>query len=75
MFAFALWDREERVLTLARDRIGIKPLYYGWMGDTFLFGSELKALKAHPEFEGRVDREALSLLMRFNYIPAPRSIY
>ena len=75
MFAFALWDKEKRVLTLARDRIGIKPLYYGWMGDTFLFGSELKALKAHPEFEGRVDREALSLLMRFNYIPAPRSIY
>lgn len=75
MFAFALWDREERVLTLARDRIGIKPLYYGWMGTTFLFGSELKALQAHPEFEGRVDRESLSLLMRFNYIPAPHSIY
>ncbi|MBT6902529.1 MAG: asparagine synthase (glutamine-hydrolyzing) [Nitrospina sp.] len=75
MFAFALWDREMQTLTLARDRIGIKPLYYGWMGATFLFGSELKALKAHPEFEGRVDRESLSLLMRFNYIPAPRSIY
>jgi asparagine synthase (glutamine-hydrolysing) len=75
MFAFALWDREKRVLTLARDRIGIKPLYYGWMGATFLFGSELKALKAHPEFEGNVDRESLSQLMRFNYIPAPRSIY
>jgi asparagine synthase (glutamine-hydrolysing) len=75
MFAFALWDREKLTLTLARDRIGIKPLYYGWMGETFLFGSELKALKAHPEFEARVDRQSLSLLMRFNYIPAPRSIY
>ncbi|MBT5551370.1 MAG: asparagine synthase (glutamine-hydrolyzing) [Nitrospina sp.] len=75
MFAFALWDKEKRVLTLARDRIGIKPLYYGWMRETFLFGSELKALQAHPEFESRVDRESLSLLMRFNYIPAPRSIY
>lgn len=75
MFAFALWDREKRILNLARDPIGIKPLYYGWMGDTFLFGSELKAMKAHPEFEGRLDRESLALLMRFNYIPAPRSIY
>jgi asparagine synthase (glutamine-hydrolysing) len=75
MFAFALWDREKRILNLARDHIGIKPLYYGWMGDTFLFGSELKAMKAHPEFEGRLDRESLALLMRFNYIPAPRSIY
>jgi asparagine synthase (glutamine-hydrolysing) len=75
MFAFALWDKEKRVLTLARDRIGIKPLYYGWMGKTFLFGSELKSLKAHPDFVGKVDRESLSLLMRFNYIPAPRSIY
>ncbi len=75
MFAFALWDEDERVLTLARDRVGIKPLYYGWMGETFLFGSEIKALKAHPDFESEVDRESLSLLMRFNYIPAPRSIY
>ncbi|MBT5028349.1 MAG: asparagine synthase (glutamine-hydrolyzing) [Nitrospinaceae bacterium] len=75
MFAFALWDKVKQVLTLARDRVGVKPLYYGWNGKVFLFGSELKALKAHPEFEGRVDRESLSLLMRFNYIPAPRSIY
>ena len=59
MFAFALWDRKERMLHLVRDRIGEKPLYYGWMGGTFLFGSELKALQAHPAFEGAVDRAAL----------------
>jgi len=75
MFAIALWDRRERVLTLARDRVGEKPLYYGWQGSTFLFGSELKALKAHPEFHAAVDRGALSLLVRHNYIPAPYSIY
>ncbi len=75
MFAFALWDRRERVLHLARDRFGEKPLYYGWMGDTFLFGSELKALKAHPSWRGEIDRGALALYMRYNYIPAPYSIY
>lgn len=75
MFAFALWDRSERTLTLARDRIGEKPLYYGWQGDTFLFGSELKALRAHPAFKAEIDRGALALLLRHNYVPAPYSIY
>lgn len=75
MFAMALWDRSERVLTLARDRMGEKPLYYGWQGGAFLFGSELKALKAHPEFSASIDRNALALLLRSNCIPAPYSIY
>lgn len=75
MFAFALWDTRERVLHLARDRFGEKPLYYGWTGDTLLFGSELKALKAHPAWRSEIDRDALALYMRHTYIPAPYSIY
>ena len=79
MFAFAVWDRQTRTLTLGRDRLGEKPLYYGWQGQgqhaVFLFGSELKALKAHPAFAAGIDRNALCLLMRHNYIPAPYSIY
>jgi asparagine synthase (glutamine-hydrolysing) len=75
MFAIALWDREEKMLTLARDRIGEKPLYYGFQQDTFLFGSELKALKAHPDFVGEIDRDVLCLYLRHCYIPAPFSIY
>lgn len=75
MFALALWDRGERALWLARDRAGEKPLYYGWQGNTFLFGSELKALRAHPAFDAAVDRDALTLLMRHNCIPGPYSIY
>jgi asparagine synthase (glutamine-hydrolysing) len=79
MFALALWDRKEKILILARDRLGEKPLYYGWQGKgasaSFLFGSELKALAAHPAFVGEVDRGALSLFMRHNYVPGPWSIY
>lgn len=75
MFAIALWDRETRTLALVRDRLGIKPLYYGWSGRLFLFGSELKALRAHPQFDARVDRGAVALQMRYGYVPAPFSIY
>lgn len=75
MFAFALWDAAERTLFLARDRMGEKPLYYGRSGDTFVFGSELKALAAHPDWRGEVDRDALALYMRHNYVPAPWSIF
>lgn len=75
MFAIALWDRETRTLTLTRDRLGEKPLYYGFQNDVLLFGSELKALKAHPAFVGEVDRDALTLFLRHNAIPAPYSIY
>lgn len=75
MFAFALWDKQEHRLHLARDRLGEKPLYYGWMGKTFLFGSELKALRAHPDFKEELNRDALALYMRHNCVPAPYSIY
>ena len=75
MFAFALWDRATASLTLARDRLGEKPLYYGWQRGTLLFGSELKALRAHPAFQAPIDRGALALLMRFGAIPAPCSIH
>lgn len=75
MFAIALWDQQQKELTLARDRMGEKPLYWGWSGTTLLFGSELKALKAHPAFNVEIDRDALALLLRYNYIPAPYSIY
>jgi asparagine synthase (glutamine-hydrolysing) len=75
MFAFALWDTRDRTLHLACDRLGEKPLYYGRFGQVFAFGSELKALRAHPEWIGEVDRDALVSLMRHSYVPAPYSIH
>jgi len=75
MFAFALWDGRERGLYLARDRFGEKPLYYGWMGKVLLFGSELKALRAHRAFRGEIAREAVAFHLRYAYVPAPVSIY
>lgn len=79
MFAFGIWDKKTRSLTLARDRMGEKPLYFGWQGKgdnkVFLFGSELKALKAHPEFSGEIYRDAIALQLRHNCIPDPYSIY
>ncbi len=75
MFAIALWDKHRGVLTLIRDRIGEKPLYYGWQKGTFLFGSELKALRTHPSFESNINRESIALQFRHCYIPAPLSIY
>lgn len=75
MFAYALWSVVERELILVRDRIGEKPLYYGRAGGAFVFGSELKALRRHPEWSGRVDAEAVGWLLRLGYIPGQRSIY
>lgn len=75
MFAIALWDRHERSLTLMRDRLGIKPLYWAQFGRLFLFGSELKALRAHPGWSPRIDRAAVAAFMRHNYVPAPLTIY
>lgn len=75
MFAFALWDRTERTLHLARDRLGEKPVYFGWVGASFLFGSELKALRVHPAWRGTIDRGAVASFLRNNYVPAPHSIY
>ncbi len=75
MFAFALWDRRERTLTLARDRIGIKPLYWARTAELFLFGSELKALRSHPDWRPEIDRDALAAFMRLSYVPAPHCIW
>jgi asparagine synthase (glutamine-hydrolysing) len=75
MFAIAAWDVRERELHLVRDRLGKKPLYFGWQGETFLFGSELKALRAHPAFTATLDRDSLASYLRYSYVPAPRSIY
>jgi asparagine synthase (glutamine-hydrolysing) len=75
MFAFALFDRKKKILILARDRLGQKPLYYGYNSGIFLFGSELKSIKSHSSFSGEVDRSALSLQLKYSYIPAPKTIY
>lgn len=75
MFAFAVWDRREQTLSLARDRVGKKPLYFGWCGDTFLFASELKALMVHPNFDHDIDRDALAHLVQYGWISEPLSIY
>ena len=79
MFAFSLWDKREQTLSLVRDRMGEKPLYYGWQGKginrTFLFSSELKSLRQHPAWQGGVDRDALANLLRYNYIPTPQTIH
>ena len=75
MFAFALWDRQERSLYLARDRFGEKPLHFGQFGGAMLFGSELKALRAHSAWNAQLNRDALALMLRHYYIPAPHSIY
>ncbi|MEO5376921.1 MAG: asparagine synthase (glutamine-hydrolyzing) [Magnetococcus sp. DMHC-6] len=75
MFAFALWDSAQATLFLARDRLGEKPLYYGWQQNVFLFGSELKALRVHPAWLGGMDPQALALYLRHNYIPAPWTIH
>ncbi len=75
MFGLALWDQQSKTLQLARDRFGEKPLYYGWQQGCFLFGSQLNALRAHPAFKPVINRDAITLLLRHNYIPAPYSIY
>ncbi len=75
MFAIALWDRKQESLTLVRDPVGKKPLYYGWCRDTFLFGSELKALRAHPEFDAPIDPNTLGLFIKYSWVPSPFCIY
>jgi asparagine synthase (glutamine-hydrolysing) len=75
MFAIALWDRHVKELTLARDRFGEKPLFYGWQGGSLLFGSELKSLTVHPGWQGELDRNALTLYVKFGYVPLPLSIW
>jgi len=75
MFAFAVWDNKQRTLSLARDRVGKKPLYYGWCGNTLLFASELKAIRVHPDFDQAIDRDALGQFVQYGWISEPLSIY
>jgi asparagine synthase (glutamine-hydrolysing) len=75
MFAFALWDSVDGKLFLARDRFGEKPLYYGYIGKDFVFASELKALRAHPDFKSSIDRDSISLFLQYSHIPSPKSIF
>ncbi len=75
MFAIALWDRQERTLTLIRDRLGIKPVYWRLADGRLLFGSELKALRAETSWRPEIDQQAVSCYLRHNYVPAPRTIY
>lgn len=75
MFVFAIWDARERVLTLCRDRFGEKPLFYAWIGGDFVFGSELKAFAAHPNWNASIDHRALTAFMRYSYVPAPWTIW
>lgn len=75
MFSIALWDRQNNLLHLIRDRLGVKPLYYGWNNGCFFFASELKAIKANPNFQGEIDLTALGQYLQYSYVPSPRSIY
>jgi asparagine synthase (glutamine-hydrolysing) len=75
MWAFALWDREKKELTLCRDRVGIKPLYWGFQKNILFFGSSLKSFRAHPEWNPDLDKDSLASYFRFSYVPAPHSIY
>ena len=75
MFAFALWDKEQKKLILVRDRLGEKPLYFGFIGKTMIFGSELKSIEAFPEISPKIDKKSLEIYLRFGYVPAPLSIY
>ena len=75
MFAFAVYDYKHNRVTLGRDRLGEKPLYYGWQGDSFVFASELKAIIQHPEFQRAIDRTSLTQYLRYGYVPGARSIY
>ncbi|MDP7251753.1 MAG: asparagine synthase (glutamine-hydrolyzing) [Planctomycetota bacterium] len=75
MFAFAVWDKQKQALHLVRDRLGIKPLYYGKLGKSLVFGSTLSPLRTHPDWQGEIDQDVLALFLQRNYIPAPYSIF